>query len=84
MFEENIMVGKYVLIILKTMQFCNCEICTNQACSGSRHVVELSAITDICSVTGSVCVCGGGGASKILERNYEMCPQKLFQNTFAY
>ena len=49
------MVGKYVLIILKTTQFCNCEICTNQACS--RHVVDLSAITDICSVTGSVCVC---------------------------
>ena len=25
-FEENIKVGKYVLNILKTMQFCNCEI----------------------------------------------------------
>ena len=52
MFEENIKVGKYVLIILKTMQFCNFEICTNQSCGRGRHVVELSAITDICSMMG--------------------------------
>ena len=64
MFEENIKVGKYVLIILKTMQFCNFEICTNQPCGRGRHVVELSAITDMCSMMG-----GGGGPSKILERN---------------
>ena len=68
MFEENIKIGKYVLIILKTMQFCNCEICTNQARSSrGRHVVELSAITDICSMMARVG--GGGRPSKILERN---------------
>ena len=44
------------------MQFCSCEVCTNQACSRGRHVVELS--TDICSVMGS-----GGGGFEILERN---------------
>ena len=51
-FEENITVGKYVLFILKTMQFCNCEICTNQTCSRGRHVVELSAITEFGSMMG--------------------------------
>ena len=61
MFEENIKVGKYVLIILKTMQFCN--IVRFALTSRGRDVVELSAITDICSVMGR------GGPSKILERN---------------
>ena len=46
------------------MQFCNFEICTNQSCGRGRHVVELSAITDMCSMMGR-----GGGPSKILERN---------------
>ena len=50
MFEENIKVGKFVLNILKTMQFCNCGICSNQACSPGSPLVELSAITDICSM----------------------------------
>ena len=63
MFEENIKVRKYVLIILKTMQFCNFEICTNQSCARGRHVVDLSAITDICSMMGR------GALFKILERN---------------
>ena len=63
MFEENITVGKYVSIILMTMQFCNCEICTNQTCSRGRHVVELSAITDFCSLMGR------REPSNILERN---------------
>ena len=52
MFEENIKVGKYVLNILKILQFCSCEICSNQACSLDRHLVEHFAITDICSMMG--------------------------------
>ena len=43
------------------MQFC--EICTNQTCSRGRHVVELSAIIDFCSMMGK------GEPSNILERN---------------
>ena len=39
-----------------------CDICTNQSCSRGRHVVELSAITDICSMMGR-------GPFQDLERN---------------